>query len=175
MREIKFRAWCKHTVDKRWNWAYRMADERVTACEKNQPGESFSEQEDEWRREYEEQWNKDHPGELPIDENNVMVYGEEVSVNLNGKIGTRYGYALIELMQSTGLKDRNGKDIYEGDVIRITNAVEMDEPVDSKAVVRFRDGAFVTDYHDCLIRIALPGNWTVEVIGNIFETPDLLK
>ncbi len=85
-----------------------------------------------------------------------------------------------ELMQFTGLLDKNGKEIWEGDIIRIQSNYELldsdnYEPVDSMAKVFFSDGAFQTDFHDCLLRIALPGNWIVEVIGDIYEKPELLK
>ncbi len=80
-----------------------------------------------------------------------------------------------ELMQFTGLLDKNGKEIWEGDIIRIQSNYETDEPVDSMAKVFFKDGSFQTNFHDCLLRIALPGNWIVEVLGNIYENAELLK
>jgi len=71
------------------------------------------------------------------------------------------------LMQYTGLKDKTGREIYEGDII-------LDFRGDEN-VVFWNDGGFcVRNYHAEGIDI---GNWSVEkseVIGNIYETPHLL-
>ena len=77
--------------------------------------------------------------------------------------------------QFTGLYDKNKKMIWEGDIVRIQNNYKTDEPVDAVTKVFFKDGAFETDFYATLIRIALPGNWIVEVIGNIYENPELLE
>jgi uncharacterized phage protein (TIGR01671 family) len=65
-------------------------------------------------------------------------------------------------LQYTGLKDRNGKEIYEGDIVRITIAgfgIEKD------IAIKWEDGKYTEpmfeDYHR-------------EVIGNIYEDPELL-
>ena len=76
------------------------------------------------------------------------------------------------VQQYTGLKDRNGKEIYEGDIFK---------GGDYKwGAVRFEDGQFevnlmgarVFTLHElcCDIDYERP-----EVIGNIFENPELLK
>ena len=81
-----------------------------------------------------------------------------------------------ELMQYTGLKDKNGKEIYEGDIIDILLRFSDCESYEI-ALVEFIDGAFWFDakifgYEDC--------NWhhyndsDREVIGNIYENPELL-
>ena len=68
-----------------------------------------------------------------------------------------------EIMQFTGLKDRHGKEIYEGDIVDYGNG--------RNKVVEFIDGCF------CICGItAMPKLMTLyPVIGNIYENPELLK
>jgi uncharacterized phage protein (TIGR01671 family) len=81
-------------------------------------------------------------------------------------------YKHIIPLQYTGLKDKNGKEIYEGDVIknvcrgRIETGYENDT-----AIVKFAFGKFVETYWNCgLLDVVM----NCEVIGNIYENPDLL-
>lgn len=78
----------------------------------------------------------------------------------------------FELMQYTGLKDRNGKEIYEGDIIKFTDNYNTDIP-EKIGVVKFNNASFyITDgAYSCYRWIDI----NVEVIGNIYENPDLLE
>ena len=82
------------------------------------------------------------------------------------------------LMQYTGLKDKNGKEVYEGDVVEI----RRDHPVSPeytfvKGIVKWND--FTLSYSS----VSFDGaSWTnglgrlqVEVLGNIYENPELIK
>lgn len=72
------------------------------------------------------------------------------------------------LMQYTGLKDKNGKDIYEGDILSYKGMHRVGNGV---SIVSFDDGSFMIG-EDIASK-----DWAVEheVIGNIFENPELLK
>jgi uncharacterized phage protein (TIGR01671 family) len=78
------------------------------------------------------------------------------------------------LMQFTGLKDKNGKEIYEGDIIR-EGILEDGRPLVSW--VKFEEGAFTTDDGEFLSEAiyGLEEKTNTEVIGNIYENPQLLK
>jgi uncharacterized phage protein (TIGR01671 family) len=82
----------------------------------------------------------------------------------------------IALMQYTGLKDKNGREIYEGDIIR-EHAIDEDGQHLISSVVFF-DGAFCTDdgeyLYDAIMSLDRDENHS-EIIGNIYENPDLIS
>ena len=78
-------------------------------------------------------------------------------------------------MQYTGLKDKNGKEIYEGDKVRITHIEDKFDPVIvTISFVNFHwscsDGGGKSLYNYSTILYL-----EYEVIGNIYENKDLLK
>ena len=80
-------------------------------------------------------------------------------------------YAVTEpethvIMQYTGLKDKNGKDIYEGDIFTITTGEEETN------IVEFYNGEYFLLDHGLNL-----SKWNNDgkVIGNIYENPELVK
>lgn len=68
--------------------------------------------------------------------------------------------------QFTGVLDKNGKEIYEGDILEI-----KDEGVVFTKVVGFNNGMFGAGNYT----LAFYGEDNIEIIGNIHDNPELLK
>jgi uncharacterized phage protein (TIGR01671 family) len=74
--------------------------------------------------------------------------------------------------QFTGLHDKNGREIYEGDVVYF-EVFDGLVDVSDKAKVYFKDGCFRLNHIHPLCDYFNVG--TVEVIGNNYENPELVK
>jgi uncharacterized phage protein (TIGR01671 family) len=80
----------------------------------------------------------------------------------------------IELMQSTGLKDKNGKEIFEGDIVdyKGREAVVKWHGSYASFIYRFVDGLLerVSEWDPLFLAY-----YNFEVMGNIYENPELLE
>ena len=94
-----------------------------------------------------------------------ITYDEELPEDNSGFI----------LMQYTGLKDKNDKEIYEGDIVKFNAIAPMSDIPDAFiGTVEFIECAFYVTYgkqgfylfDEC-------HQW--EIIGNIYENPELLE
>ena len=117
------------------------------------------------------------PHERP-DLDGVNLFGENVLLG-----GFMKGVSIKELndcvpLQYTGLKDKNGKEIYEGDILAEPNKPDKDLIIIVKYDVD--NGSYITDP---VIREAEElslckhniKNRKWKIIGNIFENPEFLK
>jgi len=86
--------------------------------------------------------------------------------------GNNYGCDInrIELMQYTGRHDINGKEVYEGDTVKAKDSYTGREFTGN---IEFRDCSFCI-VGDCVSNCRWM-DYEVEVIGNVWENPELLK
>lgn len=109
--------------------------------------------------------------------NKILTYNPINAINFENQIllndGKFYDIDKTDyiLMQYTGLKDANGKEIYEGDVVKIENY---------KYVIDYQDGSFgATWLQDDSVWYSCATSFFEErecvVIGNIYKNPELKK
>lgn len=107
-------------------------------------------------------------------------YGNVTTVLFIGKdLGANEKIDELELMQSTGLHDKNGKEIFEGDIIRYNIDVvdiKRHPTLGFYTVLDGREGFFgdgmsIDDFEED----AKEFSKTAEIIGNVYENPELLE
>ena len=128
-----------------------------------------------------------------VNVNKIDFENNQISFYKNN--GDAYSYVCdfknIELMQFTGLHDKNGKDIYEGDIVKIlytdwtsksdNDNRTLEEYLDSLArigIVYWDDLSLCYTLkmkNDCFSSIHCGKYGYIEVIGNIYDNPELLE
>lgn len=168
MREIKFRAW---VTDKGWTTYYKGREQKGVMVYLGSGGDDIL----------------TFAGE---GENKINIYYTE------NHDGDDFNVQKFILMQYTGFTDKNGKEIYEGDlVVGISygyngKSKQHDIPIKDKIIRKVcwgditsyqteQGGGFTEGYEGWVIQdinyeINYPIN-NCEVIGNIWENPELLK
>ncbi|PRS02346.1 hypothetical protein C6W22_20800 [Bacillus atrophaeus] len=139
-------------------------------------------------------WNMEKSIMVYEDEDNSSEYWDGVDLSdiemVNARLKDSGKYIW---MQYTGLKDKNGQEIYEGDIIHCVHWFFDGNEIEEHftASVRFRDGSFTLEninsryYSDytgeengkgiCWIGDINYCEEDYEVIGNIYENPELLE
>ena len=127
-------------------------------------------------------WHK--PTQLMDDVVLIDFYNEKIGILyadpvIQGESIQKYNFNEIVLMQSTGLKDKNGKEIYEGDIISFEDSdggYEYPDLAVNTGIVEYGDLGFyftnrvAVEMDDFYIKDGRCDE--VEVIGNIYENPN---
>lgn len=78
---------------------------------------------------------------------------------------------IVKVMQYTGLKDKNGIEIYEGDIIKTSEGVFVVEYLNSAFGLVKPSG----DFYEYICNLCIMGGKVFEIIGNKYENPELLE
>ena len=115
-------------------------------------------------------WDKEFKEMVQVD---ALVFGEQIikATYKNGNV-VKEDLKNYVLMQSTGLKDKNSKEIFEGDVVKMAKNV-YSEPTYYE-VVRHLGGAYRLEskQHGCELWLR---HTDCEIAGNIYENPELAE
>ena len=116
-------------------------------------------------------------------ENNDWVYGDllhpscvsagyEIHPYIRDRHACAHEVDKDTIGQFTGLYDKNGREIYEGDIV-LHKTYHGEKP----CVVRFECGAFIVGYHkgSSIKRTPMLINKSCILIGNIHDNPELIK
>lgn len=112
----------------------------------------------------------------PLDNSTIGYYWENDTLIFKLKNDIE-----LTFQQYSGLKDKEGKEIYEGDILSVEYFDSLkNEDIKSKDVVCFENGCFAAKYFELYLKEGCVG-WVindsrkVEIIGNIFQNPELLE
>jgi len=108
--------------------------------------------------------------------------------------GEDFDYNRFELMQFTGLKDKNGKEIFEGDIVQVGEGEHITQIEIRFGVGTFDSGTYeFIGFYGVYLKVGFGGGYSkgslcedldeitknnmerFEVIGNIYENPELIE
>lgn len=122
-------------------------------------------------------WDKKFKEMVQVD---ALVFEEQIikATYKNGNVA-KEDLKNYVLMQSTGLTDKNGKEIFEGDIIAI-DVEDIEMPINAKVFQNSKIGILM--FHDFeenedvpMVELLEDDSVAFATIGNIYENPELLE
>ena len=120
-------------------------------------------------------WDKH--GQKMFANDELIIWNGNVYANDSKKLtcNNLKGWSIDDeyLMQSTGLKDKNGKEVFVGDIIKCTRGCPHEVYIEKEYA-----GTFIGGMPAIYLKGIKEGYaWTEaeEIIGNIYENPELLE
>ena len=169
MRDMLFRAWARRTVDNQFDYAY---DTSKNEYENSEPPK-YSEEWNDWYENREERfrelmslWACEHN----LSEKCSTSYKMITDISVNGKIQRPFSYTIISVMQYVGFCDKNGKQIFEGDIDQSGYVITY--LADLNAGLGMNAGWYLQrDDFESWSELECDEN--IEIVGNVFENPEL--
>lgn len=124
-------------------------------------------------------WDKIHKTMYEVDDIMSIDFGKsEISVKtLFFERTNHYDFDDVVLMQSTGLTDKNGKEIFEGDILSIETDeenVKVEVSWDSERALFVFESKKYSE-KEALGELFEDNSYPFKIIGNIYENPELLE
>lgn len=122
-------------------------------------------------------WDKEFKEMVQVD---ALVFDEQIikATYKNGNV-VKEDLKNYILMQSTGLKDKNGEEIFEGDIIAI-NVEDIETPINARIFQNSKIGILMfhvfEDNEDVpMVELLEDDSVAFAIIGNIYENPEMAE